>query len=416
MGSVKKSTRERKPPARFGEWTSLCIDSKSEPRTIEEALNGNERKLWTDAMETEMKSMYENNVWTLVECPNDRKIIGSRWVYKRKIGSDGKISSYKARLVAQGYNQIEGIDYEDTFSPVVRYESVRVVVALAIHYDLIIHQMDVSSAFLNGELKETIYMRQPPGFVEDGKENLVCKLEKSLYGLKQSPKCWNYAINSFLIKLDFQQSKSDSCLYIRNIDDIICILAIYVDDIIIASHSESQLNHIKSSLCNQFQMKDLGLLKYFLGVNIVQGHGGSEISLNQSAYTEGLLDRFQMSECNAVQTPMDSSLKLEKANENSKLIDTSLYQSAVGALLYLSTRTRPDIAFAVSKVSRYCSMPTDVHWLAVKRILIYLKGTVNYGIVYTKSSVLTCIGYSDADWAGELSDRKSTSGYCFFDV
>jgi len=409
----RRSNRERRAPDYYGEWTNFSESSVSSHSTVGEALNGSDAHLWKAAMQTEMDSIKENNVYDLVKLPNDQKAIGCRWVFKQKTGADGTVNTYKARLVAQGYSQEFGIDYDETFSPVVRFESVRSILALAVEKDLEIHQMDVSSAFLNGELEETIYMKQPEGFVIPEKEHLVCKLNKSIYGLKQSPRCWNSSLDNYLKEIGFEQSQSDSCIYIKSTKTDVCYLAVYVDDIIIACKSLYTINDIKLSLSKKFKMKDLGCLNYFLGVNIVSDDENGTISLNQCAYTKALLEKFNMIDANALKTPVDVSVKLTKATEKSKLFDPKIYQSAVGSLLYLSTRTRPDIAYAVGKVARFCSKPTAEHWQAVKRIIRYLKGTYNYGLTYSKSDQRSCAGYSDADWAGDIDDRKSTSGYCF---
>ena len=327
--------------------------------------------------------MNENHVWSLVKAPKDQKPVNCKWVFKKKLAADGSISSYKARLVAQGFTQQYGVNYDETFAPVVRFESVRSLLSLAAEKGLLLHQMDVSAAFLNGELDEEIYMSQPQGFIIPGKENLVCKLQKSLYGLKQSPRCWNTALDGYLQDIGFENSKSDSCIYIRNRNNSFCVVAVYVDDLIIASKSIDEIETIKKSMNNRYKMKDLGALKYFLGINIMQDE--NNVFINQSSYIESLLGKFNFSNANPVKSPVECSIKLVKANESSDLCDVTLYQSAVGSLLYLSTKTRPDITFAVSNVARYCQKPTQQHWSAVKRIFRYLKGTIDFGIKYSKN-------------------------------
>ena len=257
-------------------------------------------------------------------------------------------------------------------------------------------------------------MKQPDGFQISGKEELVCRLNKSIYGLKQAPRCWNDAIDLLIKKLSFIQSDSDSCVYVRNKDNDLCIIALYVDDIIIAAKSLKQIEIVKSCLSNSFKMKDLGRIKHFLGINVNQSADNDVITIEQTAYVKNILNKFNLNNANPVRTPIDISCKLDCNDENATLFDEKLYQMAVGSLLYLSSRTRPDIAHAVSMVARYNSKPTVQHWTAVKRILRYLKGTLNFGLVYSKKDTIECIGYSDADWAGDAKDRKSTSGYCFF--
>ena len=346
----------------------------------------------------------------MVDPPVNRNIIKNKWIFKRKYDVSGKIIAYRARLVALGYSQKHGIDFDDTFSPVVRFESVRTMLAFAAQNDLYVHAMDVANAYLNSPLREELYMQQPGNFVSRNK-NQVCKLEKAIYGLKQSAMCWNESFSSTLKNLGFVQSKNDNCVFTYFSDNILCILALYVDDLMIMSNSVDFLKSVKTKLQTSYKMKDLGAVKQFLGVNITQSDG--KIVLDQSHYTQKLLEKFGFSDAKSISTPVDNSLKLNVANENDEVIDIEKYQSAVGALLFLSTRTRGDICFAVSNVAKYCSKPTKIHWQAVKRIFRYLKGTINFGLCYSKNSDPCVVGYSDADFAGDHSDRKSTSGYCF---
>ncbi len=314
---------------------------------------------------------------------------------------------FKARLVAQGYTQRHGLDYDETFSPVVRNETVRAVIALAAKHNLILHQMDVKTAFLNGELQEEVYMRQPEGF-EVGDGHLICKLRKSIYGLKQSSRCWNKKLNESLCKLNFVQSTSDPCLYVSQ--EGMAFIAIHVDDLIIAADSDDHMDRIKRAIAGVFEMKDLGKLEYVLGVHVIQRDDC--VWVNQAGYTHKVLEKFQMDNAKPVSTPADPGEKLTK-DDDSEPFSTELYQSAVGCLLFLSTWTRPDIAYAVGNVARFCSKPTKRHWVAVKRIMRYLCGTVNYGLCYDRGNQDECTGYSDADWGGDIDTRKSTSGYVY---
>ena len=272
--------------------------------------------------------------------------------------------------------------------------------------------MDVKTAFLNGELNNLIYMKQPEAFVKKGQEGLVCKLKRSIYGLKQSPRCWNSALDVHLRSIGFVQTKSDPCIYVAEEGEPF-IIAIYVDDILLAGQTDVRIAEVKDALTNRFDIKDLGQVNSFLGVKIIQNLEKGTIWAGQPSYTESILKHFNMRDAKAAKTPVNSSLKLIKALDDSECIDQELYQSAVGKLLYLSTRSRPDIAFAVSKVARYTSKPTVEHWKAVKHIFRYLVGTINHGILFSRSSSSECIGYSDADWGGDLDDRKSTSGFIY---
>lgn len=218
--------------------------------------------------------------------------------------------------MAKGFQQQIGINYDETFSPVVRFESVRAVLALSAQHGLKVHQMDVSSAFLNGDLSEEIYMSQPPGFIEN--ENMVCKLNKSIYGLKQAPKCWNASLDNYLKNQKFVRSSSDSCVYTK-VDGDVCIVAVYVDDIIIACKSVERIRDIKSSLSSRYKMKDLGELSYFLGVNVIQNCGN--IFINQAQYSKSILEKYQFNNANAVSTPVDVSSVLDNATDDCELFD-----------------------------------------------------------------------------------------------
>ena len=274
--------------------------------------------------------------------------------------------------------------------------------------------MDVTTAFLNGELEEEVYMKQPEGFAAKGQEDLVCKLKRSIYGLKQSPRCWNSALDNQLKKMGFVQAKGDSCLYMASEGEMFMV-AVYVDDITLAGKSNKRIAEVKQNLAKQFQVKDIGELHYFLGLKVVQDKESGGVYIGQPAYyyAEKVLQQFGMEKAKTVTTPVDASVKLVKATEDDECVDQQLYQSAVGSLLNLSTATRPDITYAVSNVAKYSAKPTKHHWIAVKRILRYLKGTLNYGLFYSKGGSTECVGFSDSDWGGDLDDPKSTSGYLF---
>ena len=408
---LRRSGREhRQAPDRYGEWVYSCA-ANEDPVSYKEAVNCSNKSDWINAMNREINSIEENKVWTLTELPDGVRPVNCKWVYKTKRDVDGNIDSYKARLVAQGYSQIEGVDYDQTFAPVARFESVRTLLSVAVQFNLKLHQMDVQNAFLNGKLDENIFITQPKGFEVEGKENFYYKLSKSLYGLKQSSRCWNSELHAYLIKLGFIQSASDSCIYYKLTDEL-CIIAVYVDDLIIACKSIDEINMIKKSLCERYRMKDLGILNHFLGVKVEHDVKNQSIFINQSTFASSLVNEFNFENSKSVKTPADVNVKCQNSN-SSKPFDSKLYQSCVGGLLYLSNRTRPDLTYSVSKAARYCANPTEENWSFVKRILRYLNGTLNFGIAYSKVDSPMLIGYSDADWAGDVTDRKSTSGYCF---
>ena len=408
LAPLRRSTRKRRSPDYYGHQCNLSITE--EPKCAEDALK---EKKWRDAMKAEINSLHQHNVWDLVECPKGCKPVGSKWVFKVKTNADGSTERFKARLVAQGYTQKVGLDYDETFSPVVRSESIRSVISLACKEGLKLHQMDVTTAFLNSELDQVIYMKQPEGFAADGQEHLVCRLKKSLYGLKQSSRCWNQVLDAQLKGMGFQQSQSDPCVYTSKKDGLF-IIAVYVDDILLCAKSEETIAQVKQDLEKCFQLKDMGELHYFLGINVKRNYETGKMWIGQPEYTKAVLKNFGMEKCKPANTPVTSGTKLLKATDESERVDSKLYQSAVGCLLYLSGWTRPDIAYSVGNVARFCSDPTEEHWTAVKRIFRYLQGTANYGLEYSKQNGDgNLVGFSDADWAGDPNDRKSTSGYIF---
>ena len=392
----------------------VALDDERDPSTFSEAKSVPDKLKWEEAMKREMESLWSNEVWELVEPPPNRKIVGSKWIFKRKLDADGTVERYKARLVAQGCTQMFGLDYEETFSPVVRFESVRFLLAIGALHQLQLHQMDVSTAFLHGELTDEVYMRQPEGFIEPGKEHLVCHLKRSIYGLKQSPCCWNHTLDNRLKEMGFKQAPCDPCLYLlSDSEGELFVVGVYVDDIILGGKSVDKMITTKKELNEKFKMKDLGPLHHFLGVKIIQDQLTGVTWIGQPSYTEKILQKYGMHDSKPVSSPVNPDIKLVAYENSDDVCNQHMYQAVVGSLLYLSTKTRPDIAYAVSSVARYCANPTKDHWTAMKRILRYLKGTCNYGLLYRKDAPAELIGYSDADWAGDVGDRKSTSGYIY---
>ena len=378
------------------------------PNTFKEAMESEKSKEWKEAIEAEMKSLEKYEVFELVELPENKRPVGCRWTFKIKYDSNGQVEKYKARLVAKGYTQKYGIDYEETFSPVVRSESVRALIAHAAISNKKIHQVDISTAFLNGELDEEVYMKQPDGYTVEGKEKMVYKLKKSLYGLKQSSRCWNETLSKCLIANGLHQAGCDSCMFTGVEGEVV---EVHVDDILIVADTDQQISKIKSFLSSSFEVKDLGPLKFYLGINVEQTDNG--IWIGQPHFITETLTQHNMSECKPTNTPMAAISNTQDQPGDSKPFDKHTYQSAVGKLLYLSNWTRPDIVYAVNQAAKYCNAPNTTNWANVKRIMRYLKSTKDYGVAYQQhSSPRVVLGYTDADWAGS-ADRKSTSGYVF---
>lgn len=394
---------------------AIMVAQTGDPNSVKEALAGPKASEWRKAMEEEINSLYANNTWSLVDLPAGRKAISNRWVFKTKYDSDGIISRYKARLVIRGCAQRKGIDYEETFSPVVRYTSIRMLLALAVKFDLQIDQMDAVTAFLHGELVEEIFMAQPEEF-SDG-TNKVCRLNKSLYGLKQASRVWNNQLDGALKAMGFARCISDTCIYHKIQGDKILIVAVYVDDLVILSNNATMKNELKRELHRQFHMKDLGTASHVLGMRITRDWKLGTISIDQAQYIRDVLTKFNMSDCNPVRTPADVNQRLSRDlcptddTKQGKLKDIP-YQEAVGSLLFAAQISRPDIQFAVGAVSRFNHNFGKAHWVAVKRIMRYLKGTIDFKLTYSKKDV-GLRGYCDADWAGDEDDRRSTTGYVF---
>lgn len=360
-------------------------------------------------MGSEFNALQQNGTWSLVPPRSDMNILPSKWVFKLKRRSDGSIERRKARLVANGFHQQEGIDYTETFSPVVKHSTIRTVISLAVHHKWPIRQLDVQNAFLHGILSEEVYMRQPSGFIDPNYPHYVCKLHKSLYGLKQAPRAWFQRFSDYLEELGFEESKADYSLFTFHQGAVIIILLIYVDDILITGNNSAHVSALIRNLGRLFAMKDLGPLHFFLGIEAMYDSGG--LYLTQTKYIMDLLHRTKFQDVKPISSPAQSGQKLSMYDGDS-IPDPSEYRSVVGALQYL-TLTRPDISFAVNQVCQFMHLPTTIHWKAVKRILRYLKQTYDHGLFYQPGS-LKLEAYSDADYAGNPDDRHSTGGYCIY--
>lgn len=370
------------------------------PRSYQEAVSSEYSENWQIAMNEEIQSHYENNTWELVQKPAGIKLLDGRWVYRTKIDVNGS-PRFKARFVVKGYAQTQGIDYDETYSPVARYDTVRAVLAVAAADHLKLQQFDIKTAFLYGELQEEVYVKQPEGF-EDNTDR-VCRLKKSVYGLKQAPRSWNAKFVSFMQSSGMQQSKADPCLFTRNQNGKKLFIAIYVDDGLMAGSDIHEINAFMNDLKNSFKITS-GELNNFLGMQIVQ-NSDSSIFISQSGYTEKMLKRFNMNNSNKVATPCDRT----ECNDSKPIESQVPYREAIGCLMYLTAGTRPDIAYAVSKAARSMESPTQNDWTMVKRIFKYLRGTSTYGILY-KIDGSTLQVYSDADFGGCSKTRRSTTG------
>ncbi|WVZ65389.1 hypothetical protein U9M48_014763 [Paspalum notatum var. saurae] len=361
-------------------------------------------------MEEEYTALLANQTWDLVPRPSGCNVVTGKWIWTHKRRADGTLDRYKARWVLRGFAQRPGVDYDETFSPVVKPATVRTVLSLALSRSWPVHQLDVKNAFLHGTLTETVYCSQPAGFVDPARPEMVCRLNKSLYGLKQAPRAWYSRFATFLVTLEFTEAKSDTSLFVYRHSDETAYLLLYVDDIVLTASSQHLLQQIITFLQQEFAMKDLGVLHHFLGVTVEPRPFG--LLLHQRQYTLDILERAGMTDCNPCSTPVDTQAKLSE-DVGTPVADPTAYRSLAGALQYL-TFTRPDITYAVQQVCLHMHDPREPHLIALKRLLRYLRGTVDYGLLLHRSSSAELVVYTDADWAGCPDTRRSTSGYAVF--
>ena len=404
LGDIEKGVTTRSRVANFCEHYSFV--SSFEPFKVEDALRDPD---WVVAMQEELNNFKRNEVWSLVERPK-QNVVGTKWVFRNKQDEHGVVTRNKARLVAKGYSQVEGLDFDETFAPVARLESIRILLAYATHHGFKLYQMDVKSAFLNGPIKEEVYVEQPPGFESEEYPNHVYKLHKALYGLKQAPRAWYECLRDFLIENGFRIGKADSTLFTRKMGKDLFICQIYVDDIIFGSTNKSFCEEFSKIMTDRFEMSMMGVLTFFLGFQIKQVKEGTFIS--QTKYTHDILKKFGMDKAKPIKTPMGTNGHLD-LDLGGTSVDQKVYRSMIGSLLYLCA-SRPDIMLSVCMCARFQAAPKDCHLRAVKRIMRYLVLTPNLGLWYPKGSRFELLGYSDADYAGCKVDRKSTSGTCQF--
>lgn len=381
--------------------------ANEDPITFDEAVSDSR---WRDAMKTEIDAIERNNTWELTSLPSGVKKIGVKWVFKTKFNEKGEIDKCKARLVAKGYAQRFGIDYTEVYAPVARWDTIRMIIALAAQQNWSIYQLDVKSAFLHGELSEVVYVEQPQGFEVKGEEEKVYKLKKALYGLKQAPRAWYSRIENYFVKEGFEKCDFEHTLFIKaGAGGTFLIVSLYVDDLIFTGNCEHMFVKFKESMKQEFDMSDLSKMRYFLGVEVMQCTEG--IYISQKKFARELLERFGMERSNFVANPIVPGVKLVKDDDGAK-VDATVYKQMVGSLMYL-TVTRPDLMFVVCLASRFMANPTELHYQVVKRVLRYVVGTVDLGIFYKRRGDAELLAYTDSDYAGDVVDRKSTSGYVF---
>lgn len=365
----------------------------NDPTSFEEAMRSDHSLKWLKAMEDEMKSMSANKVWDVEEIPKGAKTVGCKWVYKTKYDSQVKVERFKVQLVAKGFTQREWIDYNETFSPVSCKDSFRIIMALVAHYDLELHQMDVKTAFLNGDLEENVYMAQPKGFVVEGKENMGCHLKKSIYGLKQASRQWNLKFDETIRRFGFKENVEDNCVFAKFKNGMYIFLILYVDDILLACSDMNLLMETKKFLSSNFDMKDLGEASFVLGIEIHRDRRKGVLGLSQKVYIEKVLKKFSMHACSPSPAPIVKGDRFgeHQCPKNEYEINQMKavpYASAVGSLQYAQVCTRPDLAYVTGLLGRYQKNPGFEHWKLVKKVLRYLQGTKGLMLTYRRSDSL----------------------------
>ncbi|KAJ9544153.1 hypothetical protein OSB04_023860 [Centaurea solstitialis] len=399
-----RSSRVRQEPDRYlGFLVSQDSGDLNEPTSYGEAVSGSKSEQWQEAMKAEMQSMYDNQVWELTDLPQHCRAVGRKW----------------ARLVAKGFTQTHGIDYDETFSPVAMLKSIRILMAISAYFNYEIWQMDVKTAFLNGKLTEDVYMEQPEGFEDPKNPNKVCKLLKSISGLKQASRSWNLHFDERIKEFGFTKSEFEPCVYTKFSGSMVTFLVLYVDDILLIGNDVPTLQSVKGWLSKCFQMKDLGEAAYILGIKIYRNRSKRLIGLSQSTYIDKILKIFKMDESKKGFIPMQHGIVLSKtqcpvSSQDQDKMKSVPYASAIGSIMYTMLCTRPDVAYSVSVTSRYQQNPGEPHWVGVKNILKYLRRTKEMFLVFGGSEdEISVTGYSDASFQTDRDDFRSQSGYVF---
>ncbi|GJY42301.1 putative ribonuclease H-like domain-containing protein [Tanacetum coccineum] len=382
-----------------------CFLSQIEPTSIAKALSDSS---WVEAMQEELLQFKLQQVWILVDLPIRKRAIGKKWVFRKKKYERGIVIRNKARLVAQGHRQEEGMAYEEVFAPVARIEAIRLFLAYASFMGFLVYQMEVKSAFLYETIKEEVYVTQPPGFKYPDHPDKVYKVVKALYGLYQAPRAWYKTLANYLLGNGFKRGKIDQTLFIKKQKEDIWLVQVYVDDIIFGSTNKELCTAFEKLMKDKFQMSSMGELTFFLGLQVQQKEDG--IFISQDKYVAEILKKFNYTDVKSASTPVDLEKPLVKDGDADD-VDVHLYRSMIGSLMYL-TASRPDIMFAVCACARFQVTPKTSHLLAVKRIFRYLKGKPTLGLWYSRDSPFELVAYTDSDYAGATQDRKSTTGGC----
>jgi hypothetical protein len=390
----------------------------TDPQTLEEAMRQSDWTQWESAIRIELDALKRAGTWGLVERPKGRNIVKCKWVFRVKKNAEGRIEKYKARLVAKGFTQVYGVDYYDTWAPVAKLASIRLILDIAAQNSWPIEMFDFHSAFLNGELDcdEEIFMEQPHGYEEFDKKGYVCKLFKSLYGLKQAGRKWYEVLCRTLGDLGFNRSETDPAVFYVHKGKDIVVLACHVDDCTITGNSQHLLQSYRDKIKQKYSLTDLGAINWLLGIKITRDLDNQTISLSQSSYIDSILTRFNFVDLKPSAIPMDPSIRFSKDQcpktaEEVEDMSKVPYREAIGSLNHCAVATRPDISFSVSLLAQFMDNPGRVHWEAIKRVFRYLLGTRNWKLVYGMTE-RGLEGYTDADGSSQ-EHRRAISGYVF---
>jgi hypothetical protein len=408
-----KRTTAGVPPTRFMGAVNASGAEVTAPATYAEAMSSPYAEQWKAAMEEELVSLHEKGTWILEPKPPGARALGVKWVYALKQDKHGVIERFKARLVVKGFMQREGVDFQEVFAPVSKHATLRALLAMVAFADMEIHQLDVKTAFLNGDLEEVIYIDQPPGFETGGR--VVGRLLKSLYGLRQASRSWHKKLHEQMVGLGFRASDADPSLYVRGAGDDLVYVLVYVDDLLIAAYDISTVQEVKSAIMASFDCRDMGEADLFLGLAIHRDREARTITVSQKRMVEEVVAEYGMKDSRPKAVPMTPGTRLVKPEAGERLeIERYPYSALVGSLLYIAGCTRPDISLAVGVLTRHMSAPGMEHWKAAKEVVRYLAGTADYGLVFGGGRVGEgLVGYTDADHAGCVDTRRSTTGFVF---
>lgn len=397
-----------------GEGAMASLAITSDPYTYTEAMKSVNSEYWKAACDDEYRSLLENHTFTLDVPPKGVNPIPTKWVFTTKRDAEGKLARYKARWVAKGFKQQYGVDFTEVYAPVSKYTTLRTLLAYVAANDLELKQLDVTTAFLNGELEEEVWVQQPEGY-ETGK-GLACRLNRALYGLKQAPRAWHQKLRKELTDMGFTESTADPSLFCKEVNGTLVFVLVYVDDLLVAGNAPA-VKQVTDALAAIFKVRDLGDASLFLGMTVTRDRNERTLFLGQQRMISDLLDKFQLDQARPSTVPISTSVTLSKSVGDPIDVSRYPYSSLIGSLMYISVCTRPDIAQSVGALARFMQVPTTVHWKAAISVLRYLAGTRDYGIKFGGSNIaaddLTILGYCDSDFASDIDTRRSTTGYVF---